>query len=475
MVDNVKKYKVCLIVDNPLRDLEGLTLLAWHLVRKDIETYLVPMYTQISDIYAIKPDLILMNYVRPNNIKLLEKYKKSGIKIGVLDTEGTAGKNSDEFAKLVRKVDNLDVVDLYCLWGREQYNSFKKYNLFRNNELKITGCPRYDFCHKSLRSALPTVNDIENYILINTNFPTANPRFTKSSKNEIDTMIKVGFDPEFAIQFVHDSKTTHQSIIKLIIKIAYKFPENNFVLRPHPFEDLKAYNRLLEFNNVFIIQKGTSLEWINSAKALIHLNCSTAIEAAMLDKYAISLEWLNTRFLLIPNAKSVSFHANSERHLTEIIMKIFNNNKLNLDHEVKTTKSEIIESLYEGNDGKSSERVANAINSTLEECCESNNYYSLPRFSFNRGDVVFFLQKVFGYNAYLLIQKIFKKQEDVAIKGGKFFKESDVRGVLDRINSVLHKDYNNDCVVATKVSKSELYNSQIYSDKSVKITLKSLL
>ena len=27
-------YKVCLIIDNPLRDLEGMTLIAWHLAKK---------------------------------------------------------------------------------------------------------------------------------------------------------------------------------------------------------------------------------------------------------------------------------------------------------------------------------------------------------------------------------------------------------------------------------------------------------
>ena len=27
-------YKVCLIVDNPIRDLEGIILIAWHLAKK---------------------------------------------------------------------------------------------------------------------------------------------------------------------------------------------------------------------------------------------------------------------------------------------------------------------------------------------------------------------------------------------------------------------------------------------------------
>jgi len=468
MSGNSKKYKVCLIVDNPLRDLDGLTLLAYTLDKNDVEVYLVPMYTQISDVYAIKPDLVLVNYIRPNNFQLLERYQKSGIKVGVLDTEGTAGKNSDEFAKLVKKVDNLDVVDLYCLWGEDQYNSFIKFNLLSDNKLKITGCPRYDFCHQSLRSALPTINDIENYILINTNFPTANPRFTTSLKDEVDTMIKVGFDSDFATQFVNDSKATYQKIIKLIIKIAYKFPKNNFVLRPHPFENIEAYNQLLDFNNVFILQKGTSLEWINSAKALVHLNCSTAIEAAMLDKYAISLEWLNTRSLLVPNAKNISFNINSESQLFKALTKIINGVFLDLDSQTKETKNKIIRTFYAGNDGKASERVSDAICDTLKKKTKVNRKYLWTGFSFTKSDIVFLLQRFLGYKIFIFLQRLYKRKKDITIKNGKLFKYKDVQDVLDRIE-VTTLDDNSKNIVSTKLKKTDLYNSTIYSGKSIKI------
>ena len=110
------KYKVCLIVDNPLRDLEGITLIAWHLAKQNISCFIVPMYCQAFDVLSIKPDLILVNYIRPNNVNLLMRYKKENIKIAVLDTEGSPGNDMDYFAKLISKIKHRNILDLYCLY-----------------------------------------------------------------------------------------------------------------------------------------------------------------------------------------------------------------------------------------------------------------------------------------------------------------------------------------------------------------------
>ena len=140
------KFKVCLIVDNPLRDLEGITLIAWHLAQQNILCYIVPMYYQAFDVISLKPDLVIINYLRPNNVNLLLRYKKENIKICILDTKGSPGRDLSKFSNFIYKIKERDLVDIYCLWGEDQYKAFKKKNLFYEKKLKITGCPRYDFC-----------------------------------------------------------------------------------------------------------------------------------------------------------------------------------------------------------------------------------------------------------------------------------------------------------------------------------------
>ena len=107
-------------------------------------------------------------------------------------------------------------------------------------------------------------------------------------------MIDVGYTPEFARAFVAESAQAYRAVLETSIRLAQHFADTHFVLRPHPFENIRSYDRLAELPNAHVIQDGTSLEWINGARLLIHQNCSTALEAAMLQVEPLSMEWFNT-------------------------------------------------------------------------------------------------------------------------------------------------------------------------------------
>ena len=68
--------KVAIIIDNPLRDLEGLVLLAASLATKHIEVYLIGMYDQDFDVIANNIDLVVFNYLRKNNVERFKRFKK---------------------------------------------------------------------------------------------------------------------------------------------------------------------------------------------------------------------------------------------------------------------------------------------------------------------------------------------------------------------------------------------------------------
>src|SRR5262245_63028545 len=97
----MREARVALIVDNPLRDLDGLVLLAYQLAQRGHTAFLVPMYDQVYDVFRLRPDVVLVNYVRANNRDLVRLYRRRGMRVGVLDTEGAGGKSAEEFARLV--------------------------------------------------------------------------------------------------------------------------------------------------------------------------------------------------------------------------------------------------------------------------------------------------------------------------------------------------------------------------------------
>lgn len=360
----MKSPCVCLIVDNPLRDLDGLVLLGWQLARRGVDAWLVPMYEQSFDVRAIGADLVLVNYVRTNNLDHVMAYRREGIRVGVLDTEGVGGKTPAEFAALVAASGGGGAaVDFYCVWGLAQQQALVEAGVVSGDRIQVTGCPRYDYCAPPWKNALPLPAEPPGYVLVNTNFPVINPRFSNGADDEVANAVKAGFSREFAQSYVRDARVAHAGMLALMDKILVRWPGQRFILRPHPFESHECYRTLEQHANFALRQEGTSVEWLNQARALLHLNCSTAVEAAMLGKPALSPAWLDTSALHMPGPSSVSRLAASPKALLEALDAVLCSSKPVDDRQTRQP----LQALYHHIDGHAAERIADVIVSALSQ------------------------------------------------------------------------------------------------------------
>jgi surface carbohydrate biosynthesis protein len=461
------KPHVCLIVDNPLRDLEGLVLLGRQLAVRGATVTLVPMYEQGFDVPALRPDLVLVNYTRPNNADLIKSYKRAGILVGVLDTEGIGGKNPDQFAEMVKSAGCADIVDLYCVWGQAQRAAFLRHSTVRASLLHATGCPRYDFCAMPWRAALPRPSVASGYVLINTNFPVVNPRFSSGSSDEQDAMVQAGFSREFARQFVIDARQAHRSTIDMSIKLARHFTGVQFVLRPHPFENIGSYDVLADLPNVHVRQEGTSLEWIAGARLLIHQNCSTAIEAAMLEVEPLSMEWFNTPALRLQAATGVSRGAASESDLIELVQQGLNGKLSALAQETAEFRRQIMVDLFTAIDGAGSVRVTDVIFDTINAARNgTSNAQVFPRPS-ARGLVAETVRRTLGYKASMALRGSYGSAENERRRLGKAFAPDTVNSVLRRISTASVDGRN---FVAHRVTGGSPRTAKAMSGASLQLT-----
>lgn len=354
--------RICLIVDNPLRDLDGLILLARTLMTRGLEPHLVPMYSQAFAVAALRPDLIVVNYVRPNNIGLIREYRRRGIRVAVLDTEGAGGRNAEEFADLVRHGGAPGNVDLYCVWGPAQAEALAP---LLGSAVVLTGCPRYDYCASPWRASLDDTGVEPGYILVNTNYPTVNPRFSAGAQSERDVAIRTGFSSEFAARYFPAAQRTMDGVTALIGDIARARPHVRFVLRPHPFENADSYSRTLALPNVTIRQSGTSLDWLTNAAALLHLNCSTAIEAVMLGIEPLSPRWLDADILRVPGPSEISRFADDRDAFLGMIDDAVAGATLPITPALAAARDRVVRDHYFVIDGNAAERVAEAISTCL--------------------------------------------------------------------------------------------------------------
>lgn len=428
--------RIALIVDNPLRDLDGLILVAWHLARAGADAYLVPMYDQPFDIPALHPDVVLANYVRANNIDLLKEYRRMGIRIAVLDTEGNAGKSPDEYARMVAATQCGDFVDAYLLWGEKQYEAFTRSRAAGNSDMRLTGCPRFDFCAPRWRGALRKPSVEQKFVLINTNFPVVHPRFSASTEDERRTMTRVGFTAQFATEYARASTVAYETMVSACARLAGEMRHRHFVLRPHPFESPTAYEQLAVLPNFEIRQEGTSLEWINGSSALLHQNCSTAVEAVMLGREPIALEWFNHPALRLEWASSVSRQALSFEHLLVELDKVLVGQPDPVSRAVETSRAQVVRDYFFSNDGRAGERVAESL---LELALSPKRTLQVPSGT-ARARVIAAARRLLGPQRFRVLQKRLSGEAMAVRRTAKAFSLDNASDTLARIGCVEHGD-----------------------------------
>ena len=355
---------VGLVVDHPKRDLDGIIRVACALLEKGACVYIIPLYYQGIDVPLLELDVILINYARPINLNLVESYFKQGIAVYVLDTEGgilseTGANSVENLANYLFKSGYSKLLSGYLFWGNFLFNAFAKKEILKKEKIHITGCPRFDFASKKLRHLLSYKKT--NYILVNANFSLVNPRFVKNEKKEIEILVKGGWDRKYVNKLVREQRFIIKNFLSTIYELALSFPSRHFLIRPHPFENKKIYDSyFLGLNNVTVDGNGNVLNIIKNSALLLHLNCGTSVEAVMLKRLPVSMEFLNTPYMAKHSTlpSKISIKARSINHLKQIINNMDDAYK---KFEFDRLYKKYIYRFFHLNDGCSANRVANIL------------------------------------------------------------------------------------------------------------------
>jgi surface carbohydrate biosynthesis protein len=455
----MRQPRICLIIDNPLRDLDGMVLLGWTLAQKGGEVFLVPMYQQAFEVAALAPDMVLVNYSRVNNQKLLKAYSQCGILVGVLDTEGGIFNSIEEsFTKPVARSKPSNI-DLYCLWGQRQYDSFVESNILPKEKLRITGCPRYDFCVEPWKSSLAYVKtDDRPMILINTRFPLIFPRFQRELKDEMNVMINSGYEESYVGESVRQYYLVWAEIVNVVADLAKSFPKAVFVIRPHPFEDKKIYKQVFrDIPNIRIAQEKTVLPWIRSSLLLIQKGCSTALEASLLGVQPVSLDWINAPLFQNKVIDTVSHSVESRKALFDIVQNTLNGNPPTATPDIERQKNRLVNEWFYAIDGKSSERVAEAILETIEQADRNNTKPKASRIMMYNGltkaglrnMAAFTGTRILGFRRYDKLKSyLFRKPKTIS----KEFGLQEIKSFAERLSRIANHSKD---VTARKVANKD--------------------
>ena len=217
---------------------------------------------------------------------------------------------SNRYSKVL--IDNASHV---FFWGKEQMDHIEQ---LRGDSHKFvrTGHPRFQLLSEEFLGLYNIETEkiqmkYGEFILINTNFGFGNNLKGK-------TFVRQNYKsriPDIDL-FISEDEKKLKACIELVKILNSKY---KIVIRPHPEENEDAYKKIAsESLSIVVTKQYASIPWIMAASALVHIDCTTAVEAAILGKKVISyqpVDLVKSRLTVLPGLVSI------ERNNTSSVMR----------------------------------------------------------------------------------------------------------------------------------------------------------
>jgi len=301
-------------------------------------------------------------------VEFFDALRSSGIVVCGLDTEGKLASSIDRFLKNKRIL--LDHIDAVFSWGSIHKEKLSEIYESTDN-VYVTGNPRFDLLYKPLcniyKDEASNIQDqFGDYILFTSSFSDANPFDYKQFRKKQTEVLG-----EFNTTRLNYIIRNYYRFLECIMYVQENFPEMNVVLRPHPGEDQTAYDNLDNwYDNIHVRHTGDVRSWILGAKSVIHFNCTTGVESALMETPVISYEPINKngneKYLPQIVSKSVSDLDDLQNQLSSWLN---NKNKYTMTSEQQDHAREYLGQL----DSSAAENICDLID-TID--CQSNKKHS---------------------------------------------------------------------------------------------------
>ncbi len=364
--------KVVILTDNPKRDLLGNLLLSLELLKKkNVKIFLTPFNLSEKEILNIEPDVVIFNYLRFQNKKLISLAIQKNIKVIILDTEGGAFENDKDFTNSLYYKPEYNNKILYLCWGKVYENYLKK--RFPKMDVVATGHPRFDIYNKKYLNLLRKKKI--RYILFCSRVSVANPKFS-SIKDEIKTFkIARNISHKVAENFYVIQKNELKEQIKLVKKISKDFKNEKIIFRAHPFENEKLYFKVFKnFSNIEVNNENHLSNWLANSYLCIQRGCTSGLEASIAGVPSLSPDWGNFLYTTNIDKMNVNYFVKNYNEIKKMIKKIIGHRDKKKYFIKNKPNKKIIRDYFYSFDGNSSKRVSFEIFKILKEGKKNKNY-----------------------------------------------------------------------------------------------------
>lgn len=371
------RMNILLPIETINRELDFKIILAALLAKKKYKIFIGQHDFLMSLLPSLQGGIYIGKniFTKRSDIEKGEKYKllkKNNFDIIYIHEEGAVFPGREEDWKRIIEqqysLDYFDKNDIILQWGDFQ-NSFDK-NRSKNLTTITTGHPRFDLYKPKWSGFFKPESDeikpeFKEFILINGNY-LANHGLGESYlfSNQGGYIVEDVQNRMRRVNYYAYNSKQFVSMVELTHELAIKFPELNFVYRPHPSENHDYYK--IVFNgvlNIFVKHEGPVAPWILASKAVIHDGCTTALEATLASKPVINFKVeLNEEFdIWLPNQMGIR-----AVNLEQVVAYI-NDIKENKIHNEPNLASEAVKELMYNFKADSFELFVNVVEEKLEQ------------------------------------------------------------------------------------------------------------
>jgi surface carbohydrate biosynthesis protein len=307
-------------VENQVRELDAKLLLASIAAERGFRVVIGSRALLHYRVSSISRGVYLAKSLRRLSDRMFAILDQLGHDIVAWDEEALVHLPDPHFYYRRRLSPNtLRLTSALFAWGAENEALFRGYPEYDGTPIYPTGNPRTDMMRPELRRYY--TEEIEQirkrcdrFVLINTNFGWNN-HFLRSYRMDQP----LGRPKNAYEQGLAEHKTAlFLGMQRMLPALSRALPDHTILIRPHPTEDHEFWRAIArDLPNAKVAGDGNVVPWLMACEALIHVGCTTAVEAAVIGRPAIAYHSAHSETYDDPLPFQLSHRAFSQDELLE--------------------------------------------------------------------------------------------------------------------------------------------------------------
>ncbi|HEY9449635.1 MAG TPA: surface carbohydrate biosynthesis protein [Gemmatimonadaceae bacterium] len=361
--------RILMLVAYKSRDLEGHSLVAYHLQKRyGHEVRLTNIYDVEHKIMKYAPDLLVLDHLMwENKARQARTARELGARVAVLPTEGLFQDKESAVRMAGRVTEHTRWCDRYLAWGDYVRNAVLERGLMTPDQIYTTGCSRFDLYSEPYLALIQSKGELAAKLALeNPDAPlilwcTNTTYRTQDRERFFERYVgRAEFTREEVYAMLEDEQTQYTEHSRVVLELARRHPEWNFVIKVHPAEPIADYMPLTrQAPNIRVASDAPIRDFIYHCDVSLQRGCTTATECWMLGKPVVELGV--GHFLRAAREEFVSGNhaADSVEEAERAIASYVDGMPVPADQQ--RARDAFIADFYYRIDGKSSERCAEML------------------------------------------------------------------------------------------------------------------